>query len=184
MIRPLGIDNGWFVVSSDSVWYARVLLLFSTSGQSDTESKTFRCTPVSTLETYDDPENGDYCHYCNLCYWFYYHIYNYYLHFLYCAGGWLESVGSQIVYELNCRRPVLYVIPIQIVLGKIPVVGTITYQLPPTSFRARPAIASRVPAMVAGCGLSTRGHWDRPQILVYIITIITIMCITCTIQDA
>ncbi len=27
MIRPPGIDNGAFVVSPDSVWYARVLLL-------------------------------------------------------------------------------------------------------------------------------------------------------------
>ena len=29
MIRPPGIDNGAFVVSPDTVWYARVLLLFS-----------------------------------------------------------------------------------------------------------------------------------------------------------
>jgi len=29
-----------------------------------------------------------------------------------------------------------------------------------TSFQARPATAGRVPAMGAGCGLSTRGHWD------------------------
>jgi hypothetical protein len=29
MIRPPCIDNGAFVVSPDSVWYARVLLLFS-----------------------------------------------------------------------------------------------------------------------------------------------------------
>ena len=31
MIRPPGIDNGAFVVSPDTVWYARVLLLFSAS---------------------------------------------------------------------------------------------------------------------------------------------------------
>ena len=31
-----------------------------------------------------------------------------------------------------------------------------------TSFQARPATAGRVPAMGAGCGLSTRGHWDGP----------------------
>ena len=31
MIRPPGIDNGAFVVSPESVWYARVLLLFSAS---------------------------------------------------------------------------------------------------------------------------------------------------------
>ena len=60
MIRPPGIDNGGFVVSPDTVWYARVLLLFSASAMTDTGSKTFECALVSTLETYDDPENGDY----------------------------------------------------------------------------------------------------------------------------
>jgi hypothetical protein len=56
MIRPPGIDNGAFVVSPDSVWYARVLLLFTATSQTDTGLKTFECALVSTLETYDDPE--------------------------------------------------------------------------------------------------------------------------------
>ncbi len=56
MIRP----PGTFVVTPDSVWYARVLLLFSASAQTDTGSKSFDCALVSTLETYDDPENGNY----------------------------------------------------------------------------------------------------------------------------
>ncbi len=60
MIWPPGIDNGAFVVTPDSVWYARVLLLFSASAQTDTGSKSFHCALVSTLETYDDPENGNY----------------------------------------------------------------------------------------------------------------------------
>ncbi len=60
MIRPPGIDHGGFVVSPDTVWYARVLNLFSVSAQTDTGSKTFDCALVSTLETYDDPENGNY----------------------------------------------------------------------------------------------------------------------------
>jgi hypothetical protein len=60
MIRPPGIENGAFVVSLDSVWYARVLLLFSASAMTDTRSKTFQCALVSTLETYDDPDNGNY----------------------------------------------------------------------------------------------------------------------------
>ena len=67
MIRPPGIDNGAFVVSPDTVWYARVLLLFSASAMTDTGSKSFECALVSTLETYDDPENGNY----------YYNYYNY-----------------------------------------------------------------------------------------------------------
>ena len=33
-----------------------------------------------------------------------------------------------------------------------------------TSFRAHPATAGREPATDAGCGLSTRGHWDGPVI--------------------
>jgi hypothetical protein len=60
MIRPPGIDNGAFVVSPDSVWYARVLLLFSACAMMDTGSKSFECALVSTLETYDDPDNGNY----------------------------------------------------------------------------------------------------------------------------
>ena len=60
MVRPPGIEPGWFVVSPDSVWYARVLLLFSASAATDTGSKSFDCAFVSTMETYDDSENGDY----------------------------------------------------------------------------------------------------------------------------
>ena len=36
--------------------------------------------------------------------------------------GWLESVGSRVVYELDYKKLVLYVIPIQSILGKLPVV--------------------------------------------------------------
>jgi hypothetical protein len=75
MIRPPGIDNGAFVVSSDSVWYARVLLLFSGSAMTDTGSKTFECALVSTLETNDDPDNGNYIHYRNYTYYAYYNCY-------------------------------------------------------------------------------------------------------------
>jgi hypothetical protein len=63
MIRPPGIDNGAFVVSPDNVWYALVLLLFSANAMTDTGSKSFECALVSTLETYDDPDNGTYINY-------------------------------------------------------------------------------------------------------------------------
>ncbi len=63
MIRPPGIDNGAFVVSPESVWYARVLLLFSASAMTDTGSKSFDCALVSSWETHDDPGNGDYAYY-------------------------------------------------------------------------------------------------------------------------
>jgi hypothetical protein len=59
MILPPGIDNGAFVVSQDTVWYARVLLLFSASAATDTGSKSFDCALVSTQKSYDDPENGN-----------------------------------------------------------------------------------------------------------------------------
>ncbi len=81
MIRPPGIDNGAFVVSPNSVWYAHVLLLFSASAMQDTGSKSFECALVSTLETYDDPENGIYdyytyySNYINKYYYWYYHYY-------------------------------------------------------------------------------------------------------------
>ncbi len=72
MIRPPGIDNGAFVVSPVSVWYARVLLLFSASAMTDTGSKSFECALVLTLETYDDPENGN-----SVYYTYYYNYFNY-----------------------------------------------------------------------------------------------------------
>ena len=73
MIRPPAIDNGAFIVSLKSVWYARVLLLFSASAVTDTGSKSFECALVLTLETYDDPENGNYAHYTQ--YTHYYTLY-------------------------------------------------------------------------------------------------------------
>ena len=63
MILPQGINNGAFVVTPDSVWYARVLLLFSASAATDTGSKSFDCALVSTLESYDDPENRNHNNY-------------------------------------------------------------------------------------------------------------------------
>jgi hypothetical protein len=36
--------------------------------------------------------------------------------------GWLEPVSSRVVYEFAFRKPVLYVFPIQNILGKLSVV--------------------------------------------------------------
>jgi hypothetical protein len=77
MIRPQGVDNGAFVVSPDTVWYARDLLLFSASAATDTGSKFFECALVSILETNDDPENGNYINYIT------YINYVYYTHYIY-----------------------------------------------------------------------------------------------------
>ncbi len=74
MIRPPGVDNDAFVVSPDTVWYARGLPLFSASAATDTGSKSFECALVSRLETYDDPENGNYIDYITcICYVYYTH---------------------------------------------------------------------------------------------------------------
>jgi hypothetical protein len=70
--------HGAFVVSPHSVWYARVLLLFSASAMTDTGSKTCECALVSTLETYDDPENGNYANYTHYLYYSFYVHYKYY----------------------------------------------------------------------------------------------------------
>jgi hypothetical protein len=56
---------------------ARVLLLISASAMINTESKSFDCALVSTLETYDDPENGNYVYYTYYC--------NYYNYLQYVA---------------------------------------------------------------------------------------------------
>jgi hypothetical protein len=48
--------------------------------------------------------------------------------------GWLESVGSREVYELDYKKPILYVIPVHSILDKLPVVpvsstGTIPHSM-------------------------------------------------------
>jgi hypothetical protein len=107
IIRPPGVDhdNGSFVVSPETVWYARVLLLFSASTMTDTGSKSFDCALVSTLETFDDPENGNYSYYKYYCNYVHYGKYACYNHFSIISDcflvGWLESVGSRVVYELD-----------------------------------------------------------------------------------
>jgi hypothetical protein len=137
MIRPPGIDNGPFVVLPEKVWYARVLLLFSASAKTDSASKFFDCALVSTMETYDDPENGCYMYYMyyihytysmyymydmhDMCYT-YYMYFVYYIHYLVFAGS-LNSIGSQILYELDHRKPVLYVIPVEYILGNLHLCG-------------------------------------------------------------
>ena len=98
-----------------------------------------------------------YCHYACYCTYAYYCIF-------FCTG-WLESIGSRVVYELDYRKPVLYVIPIQSILGKLVVpvgdTGTIPYHLrnTHTHTHALPATAGWVLAMDARCGSSTRGLW-------------------------
>jgi hypothetical protein len=69
-------------------------------------------------------------------YYTYQTFYTYYVYYIYyfVSAGWLESIGSQIVYELDHQKPVLYVIPVEHILGKLPLVpvgdtGTIPHHL-------------------------------------------------------
>ena len=61
-VRPPGVAPGGFVLTPDSVWYCRVMLLFTASAMTDTGSKQFECAFVSVLETCTPPgqEHGTY----------------------------------------------------------------------------------------------------------------------------
>jgi hypothetical protein len=99
-----------------------------------------------------------------VCYYDYYICYCNCAHYcMFCFIRWLESVGSWVVYELDYKKPILYVIPIQSILGKLPVVPMTpapSRTTCATHFLALPATADRVLAMDARCGSSTRGLWD------------------------
>ena len=80
----------------------------------------------------------------------------------YCfVVGWLESVGSRVVYELDYKKPVLYVIPIQSILGKLPVVpvsdtGTNPHRMH-IAFKSAPG--DRRPGAGDGCPMWFVNSW-------------------------
>jgi hypothetical protein len=130
----------------------------------DTGSKSFECTFVLTLETYDDPEKGNY----------YYNYFNYTKYMCYahlCISGWLESVGSRVLYELGYKKPVLYVVPVESILGKLPVVPVGDTRTIPHNIRnlLPGAIGDRREGSGDGCrmwfvnlwafGLCNEGQW-------------------------
>jgi hypothetical protein len=67
-----------------------------------------------------------------------------------------------VVYELDYRKPILYVVPIQSILGNFLWYLLVTLELflieCATPFLALQATAGMAQAMGAGCGSSTRGH--------------------------
>ena len=93
-----------------------------------------------------------YCIYCTYCtYWDYL--------------GWLDSIGSRIVYELDHKKPILYVIPVESIgdsiLGKLPVVpvgdtGTIPHRLR-NHFSGAPG--DRRPGSGDGCRMWFVNSW-------------------------
>ncbi len=105
-----------------------------------------------------------------ICGMWHYNTYAYYS--FYCNYCWLlycRMVGIcwiSVVYELDYKKPILYVVPIQSILGNFLWYLLVTLQLflteCATPFRSLQATAGMAQAMGAGCGSSTRGHWDGP----------------------
>ncbi len=109
----------------------------------------------------------------------YYSMYSYFTHYTYYThqcyfAGWLQSVGSRIVYELDYRNPVLHAIPVQSILGKLAQSccsprrrhrdNSVSPAQRLSGLTRAPATAGRVLAMAAGCGSLTRGLWGGPVI--------------------
>ncbi len=89
------------------------------------------------------------------------------------TSGWLESVGSRVLYELDYKKLILYVIPIESILGKLPVVPvgntrTIPHRLR-THFPGAPG--DRRPGSGDGCRMwfvnSRALGWSREVVLLY-----------------
>ena len=90
----------------------------------------------------------------------YYMYYMYYIHYFVLAGL-LKSIGSQILYELDHRKPVLYVISVEHILGKLPLVpvgdtGTIPHHLS-NLFPGAPG--DRRPGAGDGCRMRFVNSW-------------------------
>ncbi len=108
---------------------------------------------MSTLEPYDDPENGYYItkHILRI-------VRIMYFRSIIFLTGWLKLIGIigfQILFELDHRKPVLYVIPIEILLGKPPLepvgdTGTIPHH-PRNLFPWPVAPGDRRPGAGDGC---------------------------------
>jgi hypothetical protein len=125
------------------------------------------------METYDDPENGCYMYYMYYinytCYMYYMHYmynmyYTYYVYYIYyfVFAGWLNTIGSQILYELDRRKPILYVIAVEHILGKLPLVpvgdtGTISHHLRRNLFPGAPG--DRRPDAGDGCRMWFVNSW-------------------------
>ena len=106
LVRPPGVQPAEFVLTPDSVWHCRVLLLFSASALTDHGSKSFDCALMSTLEICRATEKGNYFNYFN-----YFRLFHSYQNV--CFQEWLQSVISQIIYELDTNEPIFYVLPVE-----------------------------------------------------------------------
>jgi len=84
-----------------------------------------------------------------------------YLTPLYVDTAWLASAGSRILYELDPKKPVLYVVPVESILGKLPVVPVGDFGTVPHGMRAQfpGALADRAPGAGDGCPLWYVNAW-------------------------
>ena len=78
--------------------------------------------------------------------------------------GWLESVGSRVVYELDYKKPILYVVPIQSILGKLSLVpvgdtGTIPHRMRNTFPQFPGPPGDRRPGAGDGCRMWFVNSW-------------------------
>jgi hypothetical protein len=87
-------------------------------------------------------------------------FFNYLIDF-YWHTAWLESVGSRVLYELDPKKPVLYVVPVESILGKLPVVPVGDFGSVPNGMRAQfpNALADRTPGAGDGCPVWYVNSW-------------------------
>ncbi len=148
-----------FRLSINSVWYCRVLLLFSFHTSTDSGIKRHDCAFVSLLWEYDEDAPG------TKLLWTLLNTSNSF-NFICFRTEWLLDCRSRIVYERKPANQVFYVLPVESILGKLPVVPVAKqerFHLPCDStrriFSALHSIQGREPVTVAGGGMSIRGPW-------------------------
>lgn len=127
-VRPPDMQEG-FKLSMKSVWFCKVLLLFTFETRTDSGIKKHKCAFVSVMWEYEgDQRPGSksilIIWMCNR------NISN----VSYSNPEWLSTCGSTIIYERRAKAQVFYVLPAEYILGKLPVVpvgstGTIPYSM-------------------------------------------------------
>jgi hypothetical protein len=146
-------------VSPETVWYARVLLLFSASAMTDTGSKSLI---VPSFQPWKHLMILKMVIIRFMCIMAIMHITVIISIISDCfLVGWLESVGSRVVYELDYKKTILYVIPIQSILGKLFLVpvgdtGTILHSMR-SAFSGAPG--DRRPGAGDGCRMWIVNSW-------------------------
>ena len=150
-MRPAGIPPGCFILTPDSVYYCQIQLLFSFSAMTDTGSKSFDCALVSVLEPYEGAFAGGYLNYLQylnflfVLQWGSLHL-DYLNHCLliglfgFFVGRLAGNRRISDAYEPDPRKQpgehqnYQWVVPVDSIIGKLPVVpigdtGTIPYSM-------------------------------------------------------